>query len=166
MGGSAPRPDVPWGPRYIILEVLAPPSRFFIFLGFSPKSGGHIRPRRGKDATKGHFGRCIRRRDPYTTSEENPKNVENPKGGANTSRMMYRGPQGTSGRPRGERPRINKACASSMGGMRDRANKPPILSSRLIRRLRLHLCAKLTQPGSATCCSRSRRVLPGVLWGH
>jgi len=114
IGGQPPpprpsaRPDVPWGPRYIILEVLAPPLRFSTFLGFSPKSGGHIWPRRGKDPTKGHFGRCIRRRDPYTTSrfEENPKNVENPKGGANTSRMMYRGPQGTPGRPGGERPRI------------------------------------------------------------
>ena len=66
--------------------------------------------------------------------------------------------------PRG-RAAAHKACASSMGGMRDRANKTPILSSRLIRRLRLRFCAKLTQPGSATCCSGSRRVLPGVLWG-
>ena len=32
---------------------------------------------------------------------ENPKKVECLKGGANTSRMMYRGPQGTSGRAEG-----------------------------------------------------------------
>ncbi len=122
-GGSAPprpsaRPDVPSGPRYIILEVLAPPLRFSTFLGFSPKSGGHVWPRRGKDPTKGHFGRGLRRRDPYTTSrfEENPKNVENLKGGANTSGMMYRGPQGTPGRAEG-RGAAHKACNSSMGGI-------------------------------------------------
>jgi hypothetical protein len=168
LGGSAPphpsaRPDDPWGPRYIILEVLAPPLMFSTFLGFSLKSGGHVWPRCGKDPTKGHFGRGLRRRDPYTTSgfEENLKNVENLKGGANTSGMMYRGPQGTPGRSGGERPRIKPVPV--IWGIEP--NKTPVLSSRLIRRLRLHFCAKLTQPGSATCCSGSRRVFPGVLWG-
>ena len=105
MRGRSPpgRPGVPWGPRYIIPEVLAPPLRFSTFFGFSSNLEVVYGSRRLIQRPKCPLVGSLPRRGHIWPPDfgENPQKVENLKGGANTSRMVYRGPQGTSGRAEG-----------------------------------------------------------------
>ena len=105
MRGRSPpgRPGVPWGPRHIILEVLAPPLGFSTFFEFSSNLEVVYGSRRLIQRPKCPLVGSLPRRGHIWPPDfgENPKKVENLKGGANTSRMMYRGPQGTSGRAEG-----------------------------------------------------------------
>ena len=105
MRGRSPpgRPGVPWGPRYIILEVLAPPLGFFTFFGFSSNLEVVYGSRRLIQLPKCPLVGSLPRRGQIWPPDfgETRKKVENLKGGANTSRMVYRGPQGTSGRAEG-----------------------------------------------------------------